>query len=776
MTVVSAMRMELARDWRLWLLLSTLVSALAIALVTLNGGASAPAGAAHDAFGRLPLPAKAPISKTLGRDDRSFHASAAAGGFTIANDRQRLAASFGRQGVLMHSGGESFGLSLRSWGYGSSLSDLDAVSPHARANRVSYRHGALEEWWVNGPVGLEQGFTVRSAPAPTRSGPLTLELGLSGSLRPTLERGHDGLALRSKTGDTSLRYTGLTATDARGRSLPARLKLSGGHLRVRVDDAKARYPLTIDPFVQQAKLTAADGEAADELGHSVAISGDTIVAGAIGDDIGGNSSQGSAYVFAKPASGWQDATQTAKLTASDGAAGDQLGRSVAISGDTIVAISAGKRAIYAFVKPSGGWQSATQTAKLTSSDAELLTFEGSPNLAVSGDTIVGLAGIDPQDPPHTGALVFTKPAGGWQDATQQTAKLTASDDEAGDDDNFTSVAVSDDTVVVGAGFEETGTEIKSEGAAYVFAKPAGGWQDSTQNAKLTLSDRQPFDRLGWSVGVSGDTVVASAPFDEQGTAGEFTAHGSVNVYVKPAGGWQDATQTARLTASDAANKNELGRDTVAISGNRIVAGADADFFDSTGPGAAYVFAKPAGGWQDGTQTAKLTASDGATHDLFGQSVGVSGHTIVAGAPLHTVGANSRQGTAYVFGETTTAQVQFLKPLDQSTDPANPVINTGKNGRVVPVKVQLSDNGTPITDQNAPGPVTIGVSHLSSCAGGTSDSSVGTNQLTYDPTIAAWKYNLDTKALGLVTGQCYRIDVSIDGVKVTNAFAVFKPTK
>lgn len=130
---------------------------------------------------------------------------------------------------------------------------------------------------------------------------------------------------------------------------------------------------------------------------------------------------------------------------------------------------------------------------------------------------------------------------------------------------------------------------------------------------------------------------------------------------------------------------------------------------------------------------------------------------------------------------------FLQPLTESSDPANPVLNTGKNGKVIPVKVQLSQGGTAITDTNAPGPVTIAVSKLASCStsagsdpiatyADAGQSSAGTNQFRYDAATQAWVYNLDTKALGLVTGNCYRIDVSVNGSQVTNAFAVFQPTK
>ena len=67
-------------------------------------------------------------------------------------------------------------------------------------------------------------------------------------------------------------------------------------------------------------------------------------------------------------------------------------------------------------------------------------------------------------------------------------------------------------------------------------------------------------------------------------------------------------------------------------------------------GAAYVFTEPGSGWANMTQTAKLTASDGAADDRFGDSVSISGNTVVVGAPNATVGGNSGQGAAYVFTE------------------------------------------------------------------------------------------------------------------------------
>jgi hypothetical protein len=154
---------------------------------------------------------------------------------------------------------------------------------------------------------------------------------------------------------------------------------------------------------------------------------------------------------------------------------------------------------------------------------------------------------------------------------------------------------------------------------------------------------------------------------------------------------------------------------------------------------------------------------------------------------HAIDGDSLASSTGSLTTLSTFSDQFLQPLTQSTDPAKPVINTGRNGKVIPVKVLISESATALTDLNTPGPVTIALSKLASCStsAGTDpitsyadagQSSAGTSQFHYDTLVQAWTYNLDTKALGLVTGNCYRIDVAVNGTQIANAFAVFQPTK
>jgi hypothetical protein len=532
---------------------------------------------ARNSFARLSPAAQATVSRVLGRDDLSYRVRPGGRGFTARNPRERLDAVFTSKGVEVRSGRARLGLYLRAVGYGSNVTPVRPTAPRADANQVVYRRGPLVEWYANGPIGLEQGFTLKVPLPDRRTGPVTLALRLSGTLRSSVALTGDSLDV---TG-SSLRYGGLTASDARGRQLPAWLELRGRTLLVRVDDTHARYPLTIDPLIQQARLTASDGRAEDGLGTSVAVSGDTLAVGAPNATVGGNSRQGAVYVFVKSTAGWATGTETARLTASDGGAGDSVGASVAVSGDTIVTGADGAvrsslapGAVYVFVKPAAGWTSGTETAKLTASDGPPGGHLGRA-VAVSGDTVVAAAGRATSDPLGVGAAyLFVKPAAGWVSATE-TAKLIPSDGRAA----FfgTSVAVSAETVAVGADAWPNGL---GPGAVYLFVKPAAGWASGTETAKLTAADGRVGDQFGNAVAISGDTIVAGA----------FAAPCCLTPF----------------------------------------------------QGAAYVFVRPASGWANGAEAAKLTASDGQPGDELGTSVAVSGDTVIAGALLATVGGNTSQ--------------------------------------------------------------------------------------------------------------------------------------
>jgi len=133
---------------------------------------------------------------------------------------------------------------------------VEAVAPQASLNRVEYRHGALTEWYVNGPMGLEQGFTITARPPGSVGEPLTLELAVSGDLKAAVDQDCRGVSLINRNREASLRYGGLTVHDATGKKVRAWMDVHEEKLLLRTDDRRVRYPLVIDPWVQLAKLTA----------------------------------------------------------------------------------------------------------------------------------------------------------------------------------------------------------------------------------------------------------------------------------------------------------------------------------------------------------------------------------------------------------------------------------------------------------------------------------------------------------------------------------------
>ncbi|MCI0485275.1 MAG: Ig-like domain-containing protein [Blastocatellia bacterium] len=426
------------------------------------------------------------------------------------------------------------------------------------------------------------------------------------------------------------------------------------------------HPSTAGLFLEQeTKFTTADGLTGDFFGASVAVSGDTALIGARFHNVGQQNDQGAAYVFVREGDMW---TLQAKLTAENGFATDRFGGSVGISGDTAVVGAEGdgglsSGAAYVFVRNGTTW---TEQAKLTASDSfDFKLFGGS--VAIDGDTIaVGAIGDDEKGGLAGAIYVFVRNGTVW---TQQ-AKLTA-DDGGADDLLGGSVSISGDTVAVGAEADMIG-ENEDQGSAYVFVRNGTTW---TQQAKLVANDGSEDDAFGDSVSVSGNTVVVGSSFD---IVGGNIEQGSAYVFVRNGTAW---TQQAKLTASDGTIENYFGT-SVAISGDRVVIGAP--FGASTGDqrtGTAYLFMRQGTNW---SEQEKLTPSDGAANDSFGEAVAISENNVVIGAFSDDIGANSNQGSAYGFR------------LDEIPPNALPTVSITKpsNGKVFPPgkrKVKIKAN-------------------------------------------------------------------------------------
>ncbi len=282
--------------------------------------------------------------------------------------------------------------------------------------------------------------------------------------------------------------------------------------------------------------------------------------------------------------------------------------------------------------------------KVTASDGTANSYFGSA-AALNGST--ALIGADGDNSFQGAAYLFTKSNGSWSEGQ----KLTASDGLPGDEFGYR-VVLADNTLLVGA-FTATVGGVVSQGAAYVFTQSDGTWSESQ---KLTASDGALFDNFGASVALDGSTLVVGA---NGATVGGNAAQGAVYVFTESNGTW---TQTQKLTANDGAAYDNFGL-SVALKGSTVLIGSPrAAIGGNAGQGALYVFTESNGTW---SQTQKLTASDGAGNDSFGESVALDASMALIGAYNATINGHSFQGAAYTFTESngTWSQTQKLTASD-----------------------------------------------------------------------------------------------------------------
>lgn len=612
--------------------------------------------------------------------------SAAPATFAVRNLGQGLEATLDAHGLrLRHARrADQAALTLHEYGCATAPKVAAPTPPRLgqRANRVEYRRAGVREWYLNGPLGLEHGFTLESDPGCAR-GSLAFTLTIDGDLRAALigQGSATRLELRG-TADSAagtepplLVYSDLFALDADGKELPSRMLLVGRELRLEVDAAGARYPVTVDPmWTQQTALIASDGEAEDYLGNAVALDGDTAIVGAAVKRVGANNQQGQAYVFVRSGTSWSQ--QAVLVDAKTGAAGDNFGIAVALSGDTAVigafrknvGVNAQQGQAYVFVRSGTSW-----------SQQDVLK-----------DTVTGAAG-----------------------------------------DGFgVAVAVSGDTAVIGAPTKRVGTN-DEQGQAYIFVRSGTSW--ALQTVLVDTADGARMDRLGTAVALTGDTAVVGAPWKEVGTP---TDQGAVYVHVRSGTTW---TQQALLADSATGATFDMFGQSLAISGDTLLIGAyTKKIAANPEQGQVYVYVRSGTAW---SQEAILFDSiKGSPTDFFGLSVSLSGDTAVIGAPLKDVGGSARQGQAYVFARSGTTWTQQSIIFDSMLGEAGDNLGfsvavsgdtavlgalfkkLGMNARQGQAYVYIgnkSPNGTPCTlgSQCASGFCVDGLCCNSACGGG-----------------------------------------------------------
>jgi hypothetical protein len=455
----------------------------------------------------------------------------------------------------------------------------------AEGNRVRFEHARVTEWFLNTPAGIEQGFTVSSRKG---SGKLVLTLATSGALTPALS-GKDIVFLDGKT--TALRYGGLHSEDADGRVLPSRAMVEGRRIRLEVDDSGARYPITVDPVLQQAALTPAGNAGYQAAAVALSADGNTALVGDLSY---------LAFVFTRSGTTWSEQQQL-----SDNQQYDGFGNAVALSADGNTALVGSRSAAYVYTRTGTTWDTSSP-AVLTATGS--IAFGSAVALSSDGNTaLIGAAGTNND----AGAVYFFKRSGNtW---TQQQPVVTANDST--DQDQFGgAVALSGDgkTAMVGASQRSL-----SAGAVYVYTLSANVW---TFQKELTPQDAVNDNGFGSAIALSSDGTTALI-----GARSRNTYTGTAYVFTGSGSSW---TQQQELTASDLAQGSNFGG-SVALNGAGTL--ALVGFTASSSATNVYLFARTGNSWAPAQEVPPSMFSgpvalnnDGSTA-LLGAYVG-PGHT------------------------------------------------------------------------------------------------------------------------------------------------------
>jgi outer membrane protein assembly factor BamB len=380
-----------------------------------------------------------------------------------------------------------------------------------------------------------------------------------------------------------------------------------------------------------ATLASPSPASHDHFGCAVSISGNTVVVGARYDDTGASES-GQAYVFDATTGAW-----IATLANPSPASGDSFGDSVSVSGNTAVV---GVRGDDTGASDSGQAYvfNATTGALIATlaNPSPAVSDQFGSSVSVSGNTVVVGATQDDTGATNNGQVyVFN--------ATTGVLIVTLDNPTPSIGDEFGySVSVSGNTVVVGAA---------DSGPADVFNATTGALIATLDNPSPSISDQ-----FGSSVAISGNTVIVGAPGEGQFVGSNFTYIGQAYVFNATTG---DLVGTLENTSPAI---NDLFGSAVAVSEDVVVVSAIQDDAGATDSGRVYVFQT-----STGALIATLDNPTPANLDRFGNSVSISGSTIVVGAMFDDAGAHD-SGQAYVFDATTGALIATLaNPSPSSFD-------------------------------------------------------------------------------------------------------------
>jgi hypothetical protein len=463
----------------------------------------------------------------------------------------------------------------------------------------------------------------------------------------------------------------LTETGAGWVSPVLKLGTNSLHLVVTSQSGvSSQYELIVERTgVQDAYIKARMPNVEDAFGWGLAISGDTLVVGAIYEDsaaggVNGDQSNdgatdsGAAYVFVRQGDAW---VQQAFLKADSPAPNDFFGASAAISGDTIAVgavradpwhgasgVTPRSGRVYVFTRQNGVWSQQARLAPAASATDDLV----GTSVALQGDTLVFGAANDSSSASHSGAAyVFTRAAGTWTEGPKLKSLKPVADGSFG-----SAISIDATTLVIGAPYDSS--DVDSAGSADVFVLRDGKWVEQQQLRPTLPSDHGVF---GESVAVRGDSLVIGAPHSDLILS---LPHGEVYTFERAGDTW---TSTGVMTATVPRANDYFGA-SLGLTDTALLVGANGDRSGAQGlngdpmrsdaqyEGAAYLFARQS---QSYLLSAYIKAAAAEHDDAFGEWVALSDSMAVVSAIYESgsvggVNGNqkdngaSKSGAVYVF--------------------------------------------------------------------------------------------------------------------------------
>jgi hypothetical protein len=559
-------------------------------------------GTSATAIYDLPAPLRAAVSAAMGTAQSGYRMTVAAGGFEGVNPAQHLRVRRAPLGIaVQYDNGPEMRLRLAAAELDGSAIALANVAARVRENRVVYDAGDVRQSFVNGPLGVEQRFLVRRARGVSGAS-LALEVDVSRGVGVSLSADRRSATLAARGGRT-FRYSGLAATDAGRRSLPARMRLQRDRLVLEVQTRGARFPITVDPLLSPYAMLTGPSGLTSRFGSGIALSTDGNTA-AIGGE-SDNGGVGAVWVFTRSGSTW--AQQGPKLTpsgdnllpASRGA--EHFGSSVAISGngDTIL-VGAGRLvplAAWVFVRASGVWHQQGPQLKPRAPTHEI--SEGDA-IALSGDGRTAVVAGNVGNRPLTWIYAFSR--GRWR---QLGRPLHTSG-------RYTALSANGNTLLLGS---------------RVSVRSGSRWR-----AAGTLSYGPGAEGFSYPTALSADGKTALLANSQRGYA---------LVYRRSHGRW---IRVARLTSPHPeAQVSFAGGVTLSADGNTALIAASARTEPSGEKPVGYIFTSTNGDvW---TSTAALIMNQ-----PWSAALSADGSTIIAPPLLREVGERieTSGGPAQVF--------------------------------------------------------------------------------------------------------------------------------